>query len=48
MVKKLQNDLKNKEMMIKQYENKIYELEQNDENEGGYYGLNKKLEILNF
>ena len=47
MVKKLQNDLKNKEMMIKQYENKIYELEQNDENEGGYYGLNKKLEILN-
>ena len=34
-------------MMIKQYENKIYELEQNDENEGGYYGLNKKLEILN-
>ena len=47
MVKKLQNDLKNKDMMIKQYENKIYELEQNDENEGGYYGLNKKLEILN-
>ncbi len=47
MVKILQNDLKNKEMMIKQYENKIYELEQNDENEGGYYGLNKKLEILN-
>ena len=43
MVKKLQNDLKNKEIMIKQYENKIYELEQNNENEGGYYGLNKKL-----
>ena len=49
IIQKLQNDINNKDMMIMQYENKIYEIGQNNNinNKGDDYGMNKKIEILN-
>ena len=48
IIQTLQNDIKNKDIIIKQYENKIYEIEQkNNNNMGGDYDMNKKIELLN-
>ena len=46
-IQKLEKDIKNKDFMVNQYENQIFELEKNNDNQGGNYGLNKKIEILN-